>query len=131
MPFVDAWGAFPCFKISKRLGLPNMCGWAIPGWSQCGDDQAWSGVYQQRRNRKWNGIGGFISEQHPRNFLMCPAWPSQPPSEARDAQQDKFKTALQMWQALTADEKLSYHRIANRKSRRGYDYFMSLTLKSL
>ena len=131
MPFVGVGEYVPADTIRKRLGKPNMFGWIIFGWSEFGDDNYASGVYQQRRNRRWNGINGFISEKHPRNFIMKPAWPVQPPSEARDAQQAKFKTALLAWQALTAEQKAYYNTIASRRSRRGYDYFMSITLKSL
>lgn len=113
------------------MGKPNFFGWIKFGWSEFGDDNYASGVYQQRRNRKWNGVDGFIMISGPRNFIMKPAWPVQPPSEARDAQQAKFKTALLAWQALTAEQKKYYNTIASRKSRRGYDYFMSKTLKSL
>ena len=130
MPFVGYPQQILGFVIRKRLGLPNKCGWAICGWSQCGDINDFSGVYQQRRNRRWNGIGGFIISQRQRNFMQKPAWPVQPPSEARDAQQAKFKTALLAWQSLTTAEKKYYNTIASRKSRRGYDYFMSKTLKS-
>lgn len=131
MPFVTVGNYVPADVMRKRLGKPNMCGWFMCGWSECGDDNPVSGVYQQRRHRRWNGAGGFISEKRPLNFVMKPAWPVQPPSAARDAQQAKFKTALAMWQALTEEEKLVYNRNANRRSKRGYDVFMSETLKSL
>lgn len=131
MPFVEVGQYVHADTIRKRLGKPNGFGWIMFGWSEFGDDNYYQGVYQQRRNRRWNGAGGFISEKHPRNFIMKPAWPVQPPSEARDAQQAKFKTALSLWQALTLSEKMSYNKIASRRSRRGYDYFMSKTLKSL
>lgn len=131
MPFITSFEKIPAAKIRKRLGLPNQCGWAICGWSQCGDDNEYSGVYQQRRNRKWDGVNGFIISQHQRNFFQQPAWPSQPPSEARDAQQAKFKTAIAMWQALTNEQKAVYNKYATRLPIRGFDYFMSKTLKSL
>ena len=131
MPFIGHFEKIPAFVIRKRLGRPNKCGWAICGWSQCGDINEYSGVYQQRRNRQWNGMGGFIISQRQRNFIMKPAWPTQPASAARDAQQSKFITALQAWQALTNEQKSVYNTIASRRSRRGYVYFMSKTLKSL
>jgi hypothetical protein len=130
MPFIDTFEYVPCFTIKKRLGKPNFFGWIIFGWSEFGDDNYVSGVYQQRRHRRWNGVDGFISEKRPLNFIMKPAWPVQPPSEARDNQQEKFKFALLAWQALTTEEKKYYNTIASRRSRRGYDYFMSKTLKS-
>jgi len=131
MPFVEVGHYIPADTLRKRMGKPNGFGWIIFGWSEFGDDNYYQGVYQQRRNRHWNGVDGFISDKHPRNFIMKPAWPVQPPSVARDAQQAKFKTALAMWQTLTTNEKTLYNTIASRRSKRGYDYFMSKTLKSL
>lgn len=130
MPFVEVGQYIPADTLRKRMGKPNMFGWIMFGWSEFGDNNYASGVYQQRRNRHWDGGTHFISDKHPRNFIMKPAWPVQPPSEARDAQQVKFKTALLAWQALTISEKKVYNTIASRISRRGYDYFMSKTLKS-
>ncbi len=131
MPFVEVGQYIPADTLRKRMGLPNGFGWLRFGWSEFGDDNYYQGVYQQRRNRKWDGIDGFIMTSGPRNFIMKPAWPTQPASVARDAQQAKFSTALSMWQALTIEEKKYYNTIASRRSRRGYDYFMSKTLKSL
>lgn len=131
MPFIEVCDTIPAEKITKRLGKPNLFGWIRFGWSEFGENSPYNGFYQQRRNRQWNGIDGFIISQTQRNFCMKPYWPVQPPSEARDAQQAKFITALGMWQALTAEQKKDYNTIAIRKSRRGYDYFMSKTLKSL
>lgn len=131
MPFVGYPQQILGLKIRKRLGRPNKCGWAICGWAQCGDTNDFSGVYQQRRPRKGNGLAGLIIFGKQKNFVQKPAWPSQPASAARDAQQAKFKTALLAWQALTNEQKKFYNTYASRISRRGYDYFMSKTLKSL
>jgi hypothetical protein len=131
MPFVEVGQYIPADTLRKRMGKPVGFGWIAFGWSEFGDDNYYQGVYQQRRNRRWNGVDGFISEKHPRNFIMKPCWPVQPPSVARDAQQAKFKTALLAWQALTTSEKMAYNKIGTRISRRGYDLFMSKTLKSL
>ena len=131
MPFVEFPQRILGFQIKKRLGKPNMCGWSIPGWSECGDDNNFSGVYQARQNRVWNGDGTFTLFGKRKCFQMRPAWPVQPPSVARDAQQAKFKTALLAWQALTDEQKKAYNTIATRRSKRGYDLFMTKTLKSL
>jgi len=101
------------------------------GWSEFGDDNYYQGVYQQRHNREWNGAGGFNMTSGPRNFIMKPYCPVNPKTAAQLVQQAKLVTALEMWQALTAEQKAEYNRIANRKSKRGYDYFMTKTLKSL
>ncbi len=131
MPFVEVGTLVIADTVRKRLGKPNFFGWIMFGWSEFGDNNYCSGVYQQRRNRQYDYTKMKWKFGRPRNFIMKPAWPVQPPSVARDAQQAKFSTALSMWQALTAEQKKYYNSIANRRSRRGYDYFMSKTLKSL
>lgn len=131
MPYVDWPQKAMGFTIRKRLGTPNMFGWIIPSWSEYGDDNEYSAVYQQRRPRQGNGLDGPIQFGSQKNFMQRPAWPIQPPSAARDAQQAKFSTAISMWQALTDEEKAVYNTIASRRSKRGFDYFMSKTLKSL
>jgi len=119
------------FVVKKRIGRPMLCGHATCAWSQCGEEIDVAGCYQMRRERsgiwKW-GNGQFGKAKI---CFMRPAWPTQPPSVARDAQQAKFSTALGMWQALTESEKQAYNEIADRQGKRGYDYFMSRTLKSL
>lgn len=131
MPFITPWDKIPAATIRKRLGKPNGFGWIIPGWSEFGDSCQYSGVYQQRHHRKWDGNGGFIITSAPINFFQKPAWPIQPPSVLRNAQQEKFKTALSMWQSLTDEQKAVYNTIGTKRSKRCYDLFMHKTLKSL
>ena len=131
MPFVEAPQSILGFTIKKRLGKPNMFGWLIPGWSEFGDDNIFTGMYQRRRGRTGNGKNEPVIFGKPKNFRQRPGWPSQPASALRDAQQDKFKTALLMWQALTDEQKQVYNTVATKISKRGYDYFMTKTLKSL
>ena len=118
-------------QIRKRLGLPNMFGWIIPGWSQFGDDNEFAGVYQQRYRRLDFWSADYTPKGKRGNFRMRPAWPIQPASSARDAQQAKFKTALQAWQDLTDEEKQAYNTYASKFSKRGYDYFMHKKLLDL
>lgn len=131
MPFVKWPQQALGFKIRKRLGKPNMFGWLIPGWSDYGDDNIFSGVYQQRRSRTWNGAGGFIIGKKPNNFWQCPAWPKNTITTYKINAQNNFKTALLAWQNLTDEEKDVYNKLATKRSKRGYDVFMSKTLKSL
>lgn len=130
MPFVNVGHYIPADTIRKRMGLPNGFGWIMFGWSQFGDDNYWQGVYQQRRNRRYDGFGHFVPTSGPRNFIMKPTWPVQPASSLRDAQQLKFRNAVTAWQSLTLDQKKVYNTIATKKSRQGYQYFLSLQLKS-
>lgn len=130
MPFVEYPQAQIGFKIKGRIGRPAGCGHAMCGWSVCGDTIDWSGLYQQRRNRSFNSLTEKWEFGKARNFVMRPYWPVQPASVAREAQQDRFKTALSAWQALTDEQKAGYNEVASRRSKRGYDYFMSKYLKS-
>ncbi len=130
MPFVKYPQQILGMKIQKRLGKPNQCGWIIPGWSEMGDDNEFTGQYAQRRPRKGNGLLSPIVFGTPENFRMRPYWPSQPFSEKRNAQQEKFHQAVHSWQALTKAEEDVYNKIANKYGRRGYNYFISKTIKS-
>ena len=131
MPFLNEQEKVIGFVVKGKIGRPMLCGWAMCGWSECGEDIEWNGTYQMRRTRKGNGLHEPVVFGKSLICKMMPTWPIQPPSEARDAQQAKFRVALQAWQALTPEEKSGYNEIACRLSKRGYDYFMSKYLKSL
>jgi len=96
-----------------------------------GDDNEFSGQYAQRRHRKGNGYYVPPTYGTPKNFFFRPYWPSQPPSESRDAQQAKLTYAVSLWQGLTSEQKAVYNAIAIKKGRRGYNYFISQTINSL
>jgi hypothetical protein len=130
MPFVQYPQQILGMKIQKRLGKPCMCGYIIPGWSEMGDDNEFSAQYAQRRHRKGNGKLVPPTYGTPKNFYMRPYWPTQPPSDARNAQQEKLHQAVHSWQALTYSQKQAYNAIAIRYNRRGYNYFISQTIKS-
>ena len=130
MPFVEYPQKILGIKIRKRLGKPCMCGHIIPGWSEMGDDNEFSAQYAQRRPRKGNGLLAPPVYGPQKNFSMRPYWPSQPPSEARNSQQEKFRQAVHSWQALTSEQKNVYNKIAIKQGRRGYNYFISITIKS-
>lgn len=130
MGFIGHFEKFPAMTLRKRLGRPVYCGWAWCGWSECGEAGEWLGVYQQRRRRLGTWKWGERIKTKQENFFQAPTWPIQPPSEARDIQQGKFKVALAAWQGLTEEQKAWYRKTANRRSRRGFDYFMTNYLKS-
>jgi len=129
MSFVDWPQQAMGFTIRKQLGLPNQLGWHTLGWSELGDDNIYSGVYQQRHSRKGTIVGVQVVKGQKKNFVMRPYWPSQPASEKRDQQQLNFFFALISWQSLTDEEKNVMNKFASRRGRRGYDYFMSEMIK--
>jgi hypothetical protein len=130
MPFVKPGELIPADTLRGRMGKPNGLGWVIFGWTEFGDDNYYQGVYQQRRNRKWDGNGGFIIGKVQKNFFQKPAWPVNTITEARTITRNNFRNAVQAWQALTTTEKNDIRKIAHKKGKRGYDWFLSQTLKS-
>lgn len=131
MPFIDCFDKIPAFTIKRRLGYPRQCGWSMCGWSKCGDLNEFSGVYQTRRNRKWNGIGGFIIAKKQRNFFQKPAWPTNTITPRRTEVRTNFASAVFAWQSLTDEQKKAYNAIGMKKSKRGYEVFLSQFLKSI
>jgi len=131
MGFITTWEKIPCFKIRKRVGPPVQCGWAMCGWSQCGDsDENW-GVYQQRYRRLDFWTAGYNPKGKKENFFMKPAWPDNPQLENQQIWRGTFADAIAAWQALTSQQKREYNIIAIRRSRTGYNYFISQYLKSV
>jgi hypothetical protein len=153
MPFINCFEKIPAIKIRKRMGRPMSYGWIIYGWSQYGEDNKMAGVYQQRYRRlnfwqglvtSFYGLKKYGSAQYgdsslhsenlkgkKKNFFMRPCWPTQPASAKRDAQQAKFKIAIGMWQNLTNEQKMVYNKKGSRERRKGFEIFMSKTLKAL
>ena len=118
------------FQVRGRLGRPTLYGWNIYGWSQYGEDIENAGVYQGRISRKGVKFHQPIKGRHEICF-MRPCITPYTTSVKRTIQTDKFKTAFAMWQSLTSEQKVYYNELALRLNRKGYNYFLSITLKSL
>ncbi len=130
MPFLSSPNALFSFSAKKRLGLPNLCGWAFCSWSECGDDNEFAGVYQQRRSRNWDGVDGFIIGKEPKNFFQMPAWPTNTITPARTIVRNKFRNGVNSWKLLTNEQKKSYNERADKKGRKGFCLYQSEFLKS-
>jgi len=116
--------------VRGKLGRPMDCGWAMCGWSECGESIEVSGTYQMRRVRKKVHKFGNGKFGKPKICKMMPTWPVNTITVPRTIVRGNFATAISMWQALTIEEKQAYNITAAKRRRRGFDYFMSLTLKS-
>jgi hypothetical protein len=59
--------------------------------------------------------------------LQCRAHvvPTNPQTEAQQANRAKFAQALAAWQALSIEQRAAWQKIASRAGRRAYDIFMS------
>lgn len=117
------------FTVRKRIGRPVGCGWAMCGWSHCGEYSDFAGVYQMRYSDKGRHIGQ-PRRGHKYICFMRPCWKAYEYTDDQKIQTDKFKAAMSAWQGLTDEQKAYYNEIADRKGRRGYNYFLSLTLNT-
>jgi hypothetical protein len=130
MGFVAPGEKLASLKITKRLGKPTFFGWLTFGWSEFGDDNEMSGVYQGRpRRKKYIRAGDTISGKR-YNFFMKPAWPENTITPARQAVRDKFRDGVNAWKDLTPAEKLVYNIRADKQRRKGFCLFVSEWVKS-
>jgi hypothetical protein len=131
MPFCKSFEALYSMKVRGRVGRPNSCGESWCGWSQCGEENLLSAVYQQRRKRIGNNHNWRIGDPKPRNFRMRHTWPPQNNTPAKIASMNNFANAVAAWQALTKEQKAYYNEIALKRRRHGYNFFISQFLKSI
>ena len=129
--FVKAGQKLASFKMWKRLGKPNQCGWIVPGWSEMGDDNDFAGVYQGRPRRKTFVVLGEKIPGKRLNFFMKPAWPVNTITAPRTAVRDKFRDGVDAWKALSAETKELYSVRANKKQRQGFCLWMSEYLNTV
>jgi len=116
--------------VRKKIGRPMFCGLAWCGWSQCGEENELAGIYQMRRIRA--GIWKWYNDKFGRNQI-CFMRHYHKIYENTPAQQicaGKFQDAVLAWQGLTDEQKMAYNVIANKRSRKGYNFFISQYLKS-
>ena len=107
-----------------RMGRPMLCGQAMCGWSQCGEDIEQAGVYEMRRKRQ--GIWKWGNGQFGKASVCVKAhyWPNNPKTVNQVICQDKFALAITAWQALTPTEKLVYNEKVGKRVMSGYNLFI-------
>jgi hypothetical protein len=107
-----------------RVCRPTLCGQAICGWSECGEDFEMGGVYEMRRKR--SGIWKWGNGQFGKASVCVKAhyWPNNPKTENQVICQDKFALAVSAWQALTSEQKLVYNQRAKGRVLSGYNLFI-------
>lgn len=102
----------------QKIGLPNLCGTIICGWSMLGDGESVSGIYEKRKRRK-----DIISQRM--NFYPYVITNTTQQQERRA----KFADAVSAWQALTSEQKSVYNERARTKNFFGYHLFLSEFMK--
>jgi len=103
----------------RKFGSPNGYGWIIYGFSYYGEENDFAGIYRRRRHKKGISIVKM-------NFYRPPV----SRTEGQAAQRDKFLAAVAAWQALTDEQREEKRRLATRRSKRGYNVFLTNYLKT-
>lgn len=100
-------------ELRGLLGRSNGCGRAVLGATDCGIDYESAGIYM-RRPRK----GGQIIVR------MRHYFPNNPKTPAQLAQQQKMRSAVSAWQALTDSERDFWRRKKHPRHMTGYNRFL-------
>ncbi|MFA5359232.1 MAG: hypothetical protein WC310_05475 [Patescibacteria group bacterium] len=103
----------------KKFDSPNGYGLAVYGFSYFGHNNPFSGIYQRRRRR------GGVSITRMKFYR-----PPVSRTEGQAALRDKFQSAVNAWQALSDAEREELRHLACRRSKRGYNVFITQYLKT-
>jgi hypothetical protein len=113
------------FIQQGRMGRPMLCGQAMCGWSQCGEEIEQAGVYQNRRVRQgnWSWYGKITGKT--KICKMLHTWPVYPNTPSQQTSNNKFASAVAGWQSLTSEQKSVYNERAKGKVLSGYNLYIS------
>jgi hypothetical protein len=103
----------------KKFGSPNCYGRSIFGFSFYGEENDFAGIYRRR--------------PHPGGVSIVKMQFYRPPVSRTDGQatqRDKFQAAVSAWQALTDEERQAKRTEATRRSKRGYNVFLTEYLET-
>lgn len=119
MTVVSPIEALRSTETRKKFGSPNGYGNIIFGFSFYGDDNIFAGIYRRRPTRRGVSI---VKMRFYRPFVQR--------TEDQGIQRNKMIAAVSAWKALTDSQKNTYRQIANKKKRRGVDFFISQFLNT-
>jgi len=101
-------------EIRGKVGRPANYGRKRNGWV----------FYGEEKNPKW-GIYRIFTQTGTQKQVKCVFYiPTNPQTEAQQANRNKFINALTEWNALTDEEKEVYNEKAKGKSMTGYNVFV-------
>jgi hypothetical protein len=103
----------------KRLGLSFGCGSAFCGFTRCGFENIFGGIYA--KHYIW-GKPVYLK----RHFH----WPKYARNEAQDISRTKFAEAVSLWHTLTTEQKNEYRILAKKRRITGFNFFISQYLLS-
>jgi hypothetical protein len=130
MTIIGPFGGAMAITQRKKLGSPGYFGKLTFGFGLYGLSFDRAGIYQQRTVKKGEALPGRVWHYHKQPIRMKFYKPTYRRTEAQAARRDLFQTAISAWQALTAEQKKAYNVIAHRKSRTGYNLFISEAMLS-
>lgn len=112
------------------IGYGSGYGFARRGISKFGDTRRFTGIYQ-KRNTGYNQHG-YIPGKPKRTYYvrMRPYRPTNPRTEAQQANRTKFADANVAWPLLTEDERAKYNAIGKKRGRTGRSLFISWYMKN-
>jgi len=112
------------------FGYNSGCGRARLGYSRCGADSVYGGVYQRKVYGK--GVTLMPSKRGNRwaTSLMKYYRPTNPRTVVQQSWRGIFANAITAWQGLTAVEKDLYSKKARSRGMSGYNLFISHWLQS-
>ena len=116
--------------ITGKIGPSTQCGFSTLGSARCGDDRPISGLYSRRR-LGYNQFSGPPSAGRGVVYVQKRTYAGiNPQTEQQQAWRAVFAAGFTAWKSLTPTEKAAYNVRATRRSRRGFNFFMSEYLKT-
>lgn len=98
----------------KKFGSPNGYGRSIFGFTYYGEENDFAGIYRRRPHKNGTSIVKM-------DFYRPPV--SRTPDQV--TQRDKFASAVAAWQALSEPERKEINSAASRRSKRGYNVYLT------
>ena len=117
-------------SMSGRVGYPCGLGYGQFGEVRFGYWNPIAGVYARRRAGKKDVRFPRYESGRPSTILLRRPVPTNPRTEAQQAQRYKMRGIAEAWRSLTPEQKYAYNSAAGRRGRRGIDVFTSEQLKA-
>jgi len=111
--------ALRSIRAWRSFGTSNGYGRISFGFTYFGEDNEFAGIYRRRPHRR--GVSLVKMD------FYAPVYRR---TDAQAVQRDKFADAHAAWTALSESEKEVLRRLAARRSKRGYNVFLTKYLKT-
>jgi len=119
MAIIDLKNGPYSLGVRGKIGKPNGCGDFVFGFSDIGDDNEFSGIYQ-RRPRKKGSL--WVKMRH----ALIP----NPQTETQQKGRTKFAQAVEAWNNLSFQNQIFWNKLKQPEHISGYNRFISWYMKS-